>query len=241
MPLPIRVCETAHSLKVILSIFIENFMQKHTKIAVIGGTGKSGKYLVRELIKQGYSIKFLLRPAVNRTDTPNHPLIEIIEGNANDYQAISTLIDGCEAIISTLGMGIPASEKTIFSQSTTNIIRAMNEHQISRYVVITGLNVDTIWDKKSDKNQMATRWMYENFPISTADKQTEYTLLTASNIDWTLVRLPLIEQTDEQRQTQTSLEDCDGDKISATDLAHFLIEQLTDKNFIRHAPFLWSL
>ncbi|GGD54746.1 NADH-flavin reductase [Emticicia aquatilis] len=216
-------------------------MQKHTKIAVIGGTGKSGKYLVRELIKQGYFIKLLLRPSTNRTDTPKHPLIEIIEGNANDYQSISTLIDGCEAVISTLGMGIPASEKTIFSQSTTNIIRAMNEHQIRRYVVITGLNVDTIWDKKSDKNLMATRWMYENFPISTADKQTEYALLIANNIDWTLVRLPLIEQTDEQRQTQTSLEDCEGDKVSATDLAHFLIEQLTDKTFIRQAPFLWSL
>lgn len=216
-------------------------MQKHTKIAIIGGTGKSGKYLVRELIKQGYSIKLLLRPAVNRTDTPNHPLIEIIEGNANDYQSINTLIDGCEAIISTLGMGIPASEKTIFSQSTTNIIRAMNEHQIRRYVVITGLNVDTSFDKKSPKNQMATRWMYENFPISTADKQTEYTLLSASNIDWTLVRLPLIEQTDVRNTIKTSLEDCEGDKISATDLAHFLIEQLNDKTFIRQAPFLWSL
>lgn len=216
-------------------------MQKYTKIAVIGGTGKSGKYLVRELIKQGYSIKLLLRPSANRTDTPSHPLIEIIEGNANDYHAISTLIDGCGAVISTLGMGIPASEKTIFSQSTTHIIRAINEHQIRRYVVITGLNVDTSFDKKSSKNQMATRWMYENFPISTADKQTEYELLMASNLDWTLVRLPLIEQTDEQRQTQTSLEDCEGDKISATDLANFLIQQLTDESCFRQAPFLWSL
>ena len=216
-------------------------MQKHTKIAIIGGTGKSGKYLVKELIKQGYSIKLLLRPLANRTDTPSHPLIEIIEGNANNYQAISTLIDGCEAVISTLGMGIPASEKTIFSQSTTNIIRAMNEYQIKRYIVITGLNVDTTLDKKSLKNQMATRWMYENFPISTADKQTEYELLMASNLDWTLVRLPLIEQTNEQRQTQTSLEDCEGDKISATDLANFLIKQLRDKCFIKEAPFVWNI
>lgn len=216
-------------------------MQQYTKIAVIGGTGKSGKYLVGELIKQGFSIKLLLRPSANRIAILSHSLIEIIEGNANDYEAINTLIDGCEAIISTLGLGIPASEKTIFSQSTSNIIRAMNKHQIKRYVVITGLNVDTALDRKSTKNQTATRWMHDNFPISTVDKQTEYKMLMTSNLDWTLVRLPIIEQTDEQRAIQTNLEDCEGDKISTTDLANFLIEQLHDKTFIREAPFLWNL
>ena len=39
--------------------------------------------------------------------------------------------------------------------------------------------------------------MYTNDPNSTANKQKEYDLLLASNIDWTLVKLPLIKQTDE--------------------------------------------
>ena len=220
---------------------MKNKMEQTIKIAVIGGTGKSGKYLVRELLKQGFRLKLLLRASSTRDSTLNHPLIEIIEGNANDYQAIRSLVEGCQAIISTLGLGIPASEKTIFSQSTTHIIRAMNECNIRRYVVITGLNVDTFFDKKSPKSKFATNWMYENYPISTKDKQTEYEILATSNLDWTLVRLPIIEQTDARNAIKTSLEDCEGDKISATDLAHFLIEQLTDKTFIQQAPFLWSL
>ncbi len=216
-------------------------MEQKIKIAVIGGTGKSGRYLVRELVKQGFWLKLLLRASSTRDSTLNHPLIEIIEGNANDYQAIRSLVEGCQAIISTLGLGIPVSENTIFSQSTTHIIRAMNECNIRRYVVITGLNVDTIFDKKSPKSKFATNWMYENYPISTKNKQTEYEILATSNLDWTLVRLPIIEQTDARNAIKTSLEDCEGDKISATDLAHFLIEQLTDETFIRQAPFLWSL
>jgi hypothetical protein len=114
----------------------------------------------------------------------------------------------------------------------------MNVCQVRRYIVITGINVDTPFDKKSEKAKAATAWMYANFPKSTADKQQEYELLQKSNLDWTLVRLPMIEQTDERRNVSIRLEDCPGDKISATDLAHFLISQLTDRTYIHQAPFI---
>ena len=83
-----------------------------------------------------------------------------------------------------------------------------------------GINVNTPFDKKSPKTQFATDWMYTNYPNSAANKQKEYDLLLASNIDWILVRLPLIEQTDEISEVQISLED----KISVTKLANFLID-----------------
>lgn len=219
-------------------------MEQLIKIAVIGGTGKSGKYLVKALVKHGFHFKILVRNSDSRTASnlpSENSKVEIINGDANDYEAIRSLIDGCQAVISTLGLGIPASEKTIFSQSTTHIIRAMNECKIQRYVVVTGLNVDTIFDKKSHKTTFASNWMYENYPISTKNRQTEYEILSASNLDWTLVRLPLIEQTDARNSIKTSLEDCEGDKISAADLAHFLIEQLDDETFVKKSPFLWSL
>jgi putative NADH-flavin reductase len=219
-------------------------MEQLIKIAVIGGTGKSGKFLVKALVKQGFHFKMLVRNIESRqaSNLPSeNSKVEIINGDANDYEAIHSLIDGCQAVISTLGLGIPASEKTLFSQASTHIIRAMNECNIRRYVVITGLNVDTHLDKKSPKTTFATSWMYENYPISTKNRQTEYEILSTCNIDWTLLRLPLIEQTDARNAIKTSLEDCEGDKISAADLAHFLIEQLNDETFVRKAPFLWSL
>ena len=148
------------------------------------------------------------------------------------------MICDCDAIISALGLGLPLSEPTIFSLATTNIIKTMNEYGVRRYILLTGLNVDSPFDKKGNKTKSATDWMYANFPKSTADRQLEYQILNASSIDWTLVRLPLIEQTDTTGETKTSLEDCPGDKISATDLANFLIRQLAEKSFIKKAPFI---
>ena len=214
-------------------------MKQKIKIAIIGGTGKSGKYLVNQLINQGFQLKILLR-------NPDYfqlksSLIEVIKGEVTNYNSIHSLIEDCQAVISTLGLGIPASEPTIFSQSTTNVINAMNECNVHRYIVTTGLNVDTPFDKKSSKTSFGTDWMKKTFPISTTDKQLEYDILVNSTIDWTLVRLPLIEQTDERNQVSVDLEDCPGDKISATDLALFLIEQLSSKAFIKKSPFLSNI
>ena len=211
-------------------------MKKIKRIAVIGGTGKSGKYLIKQLLEQAYPIKVLVRNP-ERFQIKN-PLAQVIIGDVNDYEVLKSLICDCDTIISALGLGVPPSEPTIFSLATTNIIKAMNECGVGRYILLTGLNVNTPLDKKGNKTKSATDWMYANFPKPTADRQLEYQVLYASNIDWTLVRLPLIEQTDTTGKIETSLEDCPGDKISATDLANFLIGQLTEKSFIKKAPFI---
>ncbi|HXB10979.1 MAG TPA: NAD(P)H-binding protein [Bacteroidia bacterium] len=209
-------------------------MKQNKKIAIIGGTGKSGKYLVKELINQSFQIKLLLRdPKKLKVE---NPLIEVIEGSVRDYDTVKTLLTGCAAVISTLGQ--PKGEPTVFSQATRNIIKAMAETGIKRYIVTTGLNIDTPFDEKSPKTKFATEWMKTNYPETTNDKQVEYSILFESNADWTLVRLPLIELTDNRQKIAVSLKDCPGDKISATDLAHFLLEQLTDTDYLCKAPFI---
>src|ERR1044072_4018518 len=99
----------------------------HTQypIAIIGGTGKSGQYLVKQLIAQGFSFKLLLR---NPDKFPfPHKHVEVIRGNDTDEQAVHSLIKGCSAVISTMALGIPASDPTIFSQSAIHVIKAMND------------------------------------------------------------------------------------------------------------------
>lgn len=63
-------------------------------------------------------------------------------------------------------------------------------------------------------------------------------MLSASNLDWTLVRLPRILQTDDRSEILVSLEDCPGEGISAANLAEFLIGQVEDRKFIGKAPFI---
>jgi putative NADH-flavin reductase len=214
-------------------------MKKDIKIAVIGGTGKSGKYLVKHLVGDGYRLKMFVRNP-NRLDITD-PLIEVVYGDVLDYETVRKLFEGCQAVISTLGLGQPPSETSLFSKASANIIQSIEENWIPRYIVTTGLNVDTPFDNKGFATKSATDWMYKNFPLTTADKQKEYEMLRESDINWIMVRLPLIELTDIKCETEANLEDCKGVKISAASLAAFLAGQLFDDTYIRMAPFLYNV
>ncbi len=209
-------------------------MEQHIKVALIGGTGKSGKYLTQELLKRGYHIRLLHRHPADVVMP--HPLLEVVQGDARDGVIISKLLSGCAAVMSTLGQ--PKGEASIFSTATANILAAMQQHGINRYLVTTGLNVDAKDDEKTSATLAGTAYMKQHYPLTTTDKQLEYDLLVRSNSDWTLIRLPLIEQTDERKTTVVNLHDCPGNSISATDLADFMIQQLNDTAYIRQAPFI---
>jgi putative NADH-flavin reductase len=205
-------------------------------IAVIGGTGKSGQYLIRHLLAQGYFVRMLLRDSSETTF--ENPSLEIIRGDARDPEAINRLLQGAQAVISTLGQ--PKEGPPIFSNTTKNLIYAMNLFSIRRYIVTTGISVDTPFDSKNGYTEAATEWMKKNYPSTTNDKQKEWQLLNNSEMDWTLVRLPLIELTEEKKEIDISLHNCERDKISATSLAEFLVDQLQEDSYLRQAPFIWN-
>jgi putative NADH-flavin reductase len=212
-------------------------MKPIKKVAVIGGTGKSGRYLVKQLLLQNFPIKLLHRKP--ETLTLSNLLIEIIKGDAREYTAIHNLLEGCDAVMSCLSQ--PVGERTIFSDATRNILQAMASQHINRYITTAGLNVDTPLDEKSAQAQFGTKWMYEHYPETTADRQAEYELLAASHTDWTMVRLPLIGQTDEIGEIAVSLHDCPSGNISATDLALFMIAQLNSREYVKQAPFIGNV
>ena len=209
-------------------------MKQKIKVAVLGGGGRTGKYLVTQLLSQGYSVKLLLRSPENFQ--LQNPLIEIIEGDALDIEAVRSLAKDCNVIITTVGQR--KDEPLVASQATLNVLSVMDEIGITRYILLAGINVDTPFDKKSSATMAATEWMKANFPLIQEDRQKTFTILSTSNVDWTLVRVPFIEFTDERRETQVSLEDCCGDKISAADIASFLIEQLESDLYIKKSPFI---
>ena len=75
-------------------------MNQNIKVAVIGGTGKAGRYLLKQLVSQNYSIRALTRNRHNLEETKH---VEKVIGDVTDYESVYNLVDGCDALISTLG------------------------------------------------------------------------------------------------------------------------------------------
>lgn len=211
-------------------------MKQAIKIALSGATGKAGQYLLQELLTNGYQVKSLIRKP--KDYKISHPALEIVAGDIKDMATTRQLIEGCDVVISAIGQN--KDELLISSLATENIIKAMQEFKLRRYILLTGSNLEVPGDQKSAKNLEGTAWMKATFPVIVADKQKAYEILNASPIDWTVVRLPWIEKTTERRGLIVDLRDCLEELISTTDLADFLISQITDTTYVKKAPFVAS-
>jgi putative NADH-flavin reductase len=210
---------------------------KQQKIAVLGGGGRTGKYLVNQLINKGFKLKVLLRhPEQFLIQSPQ---IEIVNGDATHSESIQQLVEGCEAIISLVGQR--PGEPLVASRATQNLLDAMNHFGIRRLISLAGLNVDTPSDQKGQETLMATEWMKTNYPEIHADRQKSYALLEQSLIDWILVRVPFIEFQEAAGELAINLTDCPSGKINAGSLAAFLVDQLFDESYYQKAPFVANI
>ena len=209
-------------------------MRQINKIAVLSGGGRTGNYVIAQLLNQGYSIKLLLRSP--STFQVSNPSISILQGDALDDMVTRSLVEDCQAVVSTLGQR--KDEPLVAAQATINVLKAMTECGIQRYILVAGLNVDTPFDKKSPATRTASEWMKTNFPAIHEDRQKAYSVLSSSNVNWTLIRVPFIDFAAMAGKTIVSLEDCPGNKISASDIATFVVRQLRDDTYFKKSPFI---
>ncbi|MCE6990847.1 NAD(P)-dependent oxidoreductase [Dyadobacter sp. CY323] len=131
-------------------------MKQIQKIAVIGGGGRTGQYIVDQLLEKGYHIRLLLR---HPESFPfSNPLIEIIKGDVLDTEVVTILLNGCDAVVSTVGQR--KGEPLVASVATENILHGIENQSGSstsiRYILLAGLNIDTPFDRKSPETQKAT-------------------------------------------------------------------------------------
>ncbi|GGM98710.1 hypothetical protein GCM10010967_35730 [Dyadobacter beijingensis] len=208
-------------------------MKRIQKIAVIGGGGRTGQYLVNQLIEKGYPLKLLLRHPENFTI--QSPLVSIVHGDVLDAHAVHELVEGCDAVLSTVGQR--KGEPLVASGAILNVLNAAGGRPV-RYVVLAGLNVDAPTDVKGEETQKATEWMRSTFPEIHADRQKSYELLAQSDAGWTMVRVPYIEFNGDRSEVKVSATDSPGTRIDAADIAAFMIAQLTDDTWLRKAPFI---
>ncbi len=202
-------------------------------LAVLGGTGKAGAYLVEKLLSEGYTVKALARTP---SKLPENDRLIKVQGDATDAAAIRTLLQDCDAVISTLG---PSRDKPdTCSLAVSHLVEAMQEKGISRYIEVAGLAIHTPDDRKGFRTRLIVGILKSLFPAVINDRQKGYELLLQSKLEWTIVRCPMIRLTGSNGPVRIDLHDSPGNHISATDLAGFLVQQLTDRTYAGKAPFI---
>jgi uncharacterized protein YbjT (DUF2867 family) len=209
--------------------------KNNMRIAVIGGTGRTGRLFVREALAAGHVVRLLARQP-SRADGGKDGL-EIKQGDVLDEAALKHLTTGVDAVVCLLGTS-PSKPGTIMSEGTRNIVQAMKATAVRRLVLVSS---DGSGETRAEL-PLTLRLGAFFVRKFMAEKEAQETIVRASNLDWTLVRPgqltdgPLTGDVVTRRAGRPL-----SGKVSRADLAHFLISQLDEPESIGHSPQLFAL
>lgn len=207
------------------------------RIAVLGGTGRTGLLLIRELLRRDHDISVLVRDATKLSDLA--PQVEIYTGDSRNRADLDRLVADADAVVSTLGP--TAKEGSLHTDTARALVAAMDAAVVRRFVGVSGAGIDVPGDEKSLSAKLISKIIHTVGGEVVKDKPAEYAVYAASDLDWTLVRPPrLVEGEPTGRLEHHAHRSTKSTKITRADLATFLADEVEQDRYPRRAPFVAS-
>ncbi len=207
------------------------------RVTVFGASGKIGRLVVDRLLDdRNHVVAYVRDPA----GIPwAHADLTVIVGELTDSAAVRRAVEGSAAVISALG---PSRRRgatgTPVAEGTRIIVAAMDEADVHRYI---GLGTPSVPDSRDRRTLRATFLPLiakVRFPNALRELRGMTAAVTGSDLEWTIARIS--RPVDRPGTGTLRVGFLGRDKVfstmTRTDIAAFLIAQLTDDNFRRAAP-----
>jgi nucleoside-diphosphate-sugar epimerase len=218
------------------------------KALILGGSGKTGKLIVQQLIRRAIQVRLVVRASAAIPENfTNDKRIEITKGNVNDFDIakITELVKDCDSVICCLGHNI--SLKGIFgppyklvSNTVIKIIEALQALKLNQKFILmstTAYTNKTIGEKNSFGEKIIFSLLKVLLPphrdnMLAADYLV-YKSGTDSGIDWVAVRPDsLIDEEDvskyEIHNNKIRSPLFNPGKTSRLNVGHFMAELVTN-------------
>ena len=207
-------------------------------ILVIGATGGTGREVVKQAQAVGHKVTALVR-----AETSDEVLrgAKLVVGDAKDADTLRQAVQGQDVVVDSLGssMSGPFKEVFLFSESTTSLLAVMKEQGVRRLICITGIG--------AGDSQGHGGFLYDHLiqPVLLrgvyADKDRQEAMIEASDLDWIIVRPAMLDDGEPVGGTKaiTDLSQFHGGSIRRSDVAAFIIEQLSQDVWLRQHPLIF--
>lgn len=206
------------------------------KIAVFGGTGRTGQHVLRKAVNQGYTIKALARNPQKAEFS--HPNIEWIKGDVLDPKAVGDTIIETDGVVSVFGHA-KGSPKDVQARGTDNIVKAMKRNNIQRIVSLSGGGLPHPKDEPGFADHLIRGIMRLTVPALIKDASAHAEVLEQSGLDWTIARGPrLTDENEKKDYVVTWVGKGRSTKLSRADLANFILEILPHNDHVHSMPFV---
>jgi putative NADH-flavin reductase len=205
------------------------------RVLIIGATGGTGRQLVAQALERGHEVTALVRDPAALDLT--HDRLRVVRGDVLDPASLVDATRGQDAVISALGHKKYFPPNRILSDGTRNIMRAMDVCGVRRFICETALGTG---DATGRLGLYYTLFVIPVIlPAYFWDKTRQEQLVAQSRLDWVIVRPGAL--TDGGRSGKYKHGARVGSflrtvRISRADVAHFMLNQLTDDRYLSAAP-----
>jgi len=221
------------------------------RIAIFGANGPTGRLLTEQALAADHHVVAATR---RPQDFPlTHERLEVEAADVHDADAVAATIDGCDAVLSTLGVPFTRDPITVYSVGAQHIVAAMHRHGVKRLVVVS--SSATYPHHHADGGFLLNRVLQ---PIVTrtigkttyADMRRMEGLVRASDLDWTIVRPSGLFDLDEVTAYRLDEDQAPGVFTARIDLAAAMLDQVDSHVYIGKAvavttttgtPTLWQM
>ncbi len=205
------------------------------KILIIGGTGKTGRHLIKQCLKKGHQVTALARkPDKLKYDDQN---LQLIKGDVLKPESLEPAFKQQDAVLCALGHKRFFVKTNILSEGTKNIVRAMEHHGVRRLICITALGIN------DSKYRLGLYYTLFTIPLILyfyfKDKAHQESIITDSNLDWTIVRPAQFipgRKTGRYKHGSKTGHFILTKLISRADVAHFMLQELTQERYLHQKP-----
>jgi putative NADH-flavin reductase len=203
------------------------------RIAIFGATGKTGILTVYQALDKGHVVTAFARDPSRVTIT--HKNITIIQGDILDYEKVKLAVEGQDAVISTLGYD-KNRKNTILSEGTGNIIRAMNEFRVKRFICMSAAGIF-----KNDAGFLFGRIIIPLFLNQVyEDKIRQMEIIKQSDLEWVIIRPTSLTDAPKTGSYKITADKPATSRIPRADVADFMLKLITNKQYDGQIPAISS-
>ena len=213
------------------------------RVVVTGATGFTGSEVVRSALDAGMDVTAVTRDS-RKLEARSR--LTVVTADITEYGVLDGFLRGHDAVIHCIGVGGTGTGKatTVVSEATAQLVPAMVASGVTRLVALSNVGAGSSIAQGSRLYRrvirpivlgLFLRWLR---PIID-DKNRMEPIITASTLDWTIVRLPNVIDRPARRSFRLSVgASAVGLSMSNIDLADFLISSLETPALIRVAVSL---
>jgi putative NADH-flavin reductase len=204
-------------------------------IAVLGGSGRTGRPLVEELLQRGHSVRALARTPSALAERPG---MIVLPGSSTDPASLDALLSGSDAVLSALG---PRKDEPHLQSTTARLlVQFMFIHGTARFIGVSGAGIDVPGDDKPVKDRVISAVIRTVGGELARDKAVEHEIFGASSLAWTLVRPPRLVDGPSTGKVGHDAHRPGRSSIRRSDLAALMVEFLEQERYVGQAPFVWN-